>query len=49
MLVVEHTTAILNLITGVYEICIGSVEILTADCGVVDGGYSGGISVPKFP
>jgi hypothetical protein len=35
MLVVESATAILNLITGVPEIYVHSVEILTADCGVV--------------
>jgi hypothetical protein len=35
MLIVESDAAILNLITGVPEIYIGSVETLTADCGVV--------------
>jgi hypothetical protein len=35
MLIVESATAILNLITGVPEIYVHSVEILTADYGVV--------------
>jgi hypothetical protein len=49
MFVVQAATGILNLITGVSEICIGSVEILTADCGVAGIRHSGGISRPKVP
>jgi hypothetical protein len=47
MFVVQAATGILNLITDVSEICIGSVEIATADCGVVGIRHSGGISRPK--
>jgi hypothetical protein len=42
MLVPEPATAIMNSVTCVSEVCIGSVEMLLVDCGAV------GISVPTF-
>jgi hypothetical protein len=44
MLIVESVTAILNLITGVPEVYVRSVEILIADCQVVGIRPNGGIS-----
>jgi hypothetical protein len=46
---VEPATAILNLNTGVPEIYVRSVEIPTADYGVVGMSHSGAFLDLKFP